>query len=259
MKFISWNVNGLRACCQKGFDETFKALDADFVCLQETKMQAGQLDLTFDGYQSYWNYAEKKGYSGTAIFTRHTPVNVTYGMAGFCSQGNEEYDVMHTEGRVITLEMADFYLVTVYTPNSQDGLKRLDLRMQWDDDFRNYLKSLDEKKPVIVCGDMNVAHKEIDIKNPASNHKNAGFTDEEREKFSVLLNAGFVDTFRHFYPDTTQVYSWWSYRFHAREKNAGWRIDYFLASERMKERLESASILTDIYGSDHCPVELVIK
>lgn len=259
MKFISWNVNGLRACCQKGFDETFKALDADFVCLQETKMQAGQLDLTFDGYQSYWNYAEKKGYSGTAIFTRHTPVNVTYGMAEFCSQGNEEYDVMHTEGRVITLEMADFYLVTVYTPNSQDGLKRLDLRMQWDDDFRNYLKSLDEKKPVIVCGDMNVAHKEIDIKNPASNHKNAGFTDEEREKFSVLLNAGFVDTFRHFYPDTTQVYSWWSYRFHAREKNAGWRIDYFLASERMKERLESASILTDIYGSDHCPVELVIK
>ena len=259
MKFISWNVNGLRACCQKGFDETFKALDADFVCLQETKMQAGQLDLTFDGYQSYWNYAEKKGYSGTAIFTRHTPINVTYGMAGFCSQGNEEYDVMHTEGRVITLEMADFYLVTVYTPNSQDGLKRLDLRMQWDDDFRNYLKSLDEKKPVIVCGDMNVAHKEIDIKNPASNHKNAGFTDEEREKFSVLLNAGFVDTFRHFYPDTTQVYSWWSYRFHAREKNAGWRIDYFLASERMKERLESASILTDIYGSDHCPVELVIK
>ena len=259
MKFISWNVNGLRACCQKGFDETFKALDADFVCLQETKMQAGQLDLTFDGYQSYWNYAEKKGYSGTAIFTRHTPINVTYGMAGFCSQGNEEYDVMHTEGRVITLEMADFYLVTVYTPNSQDGLKRLDLRMQWDDDFRNYLKSLDEKKPVIVCGDMNVAHKEIDIKNPASNHKNAGFTDEEREKFSVLLNAGFVDTFRHFYPDTTQVYSWWSYRFHAREKNAGWRIDYFLASERMKECLESASILTDIYGSDHCPVELVIK
>ena len=259
MKFISWNVNGLRACCQKGFDETFKALDADFVCLQETKMQAGQLDLTFDGYQSYWNYAEKKGYSGTAIFTRHTPINVTYGMAGFCSQGNEEYDVMHTEGRVITLEMADFYLVTVYTPNSQDGLKRLDLRMQWDDDFRNYLKSLDEKKPVIVCGDMNVAHKEIDIKNPASNHKNAGFTDEEREKFSVLLNAGFVDTFRHFYPDTTQVYSWWSYRFHAREKNAGWRIDYFLASERMKERLESASILTDIYGPDHCPVELVIK
>lgn len=259
MKFISWNVNGLRACCQKGFDETFKALDADFVCLQETKMQAGQLDMTFDGYQSYWNYAEKKGYSGTAIFTRHTPINVTYGMAGFCSQGNEEYDVMHTEGRVITLEMADFYLVTVYTPNSQDGLKRLDLRMQWDDDFRNYLKSLDEKKPVIVCGDMNVAHKEIDIKNPASNHKNAGFTDEEREKFSVLLNAGFVDTFRHFYPDTTQVYSWWSYRFHAREKNAGWRIDYFLASERMKERLESASILTDIYGSDHCPVELVIK
>ena len=259
MKFISWNVNGLRACCQKGFDETFKALDADFVCLQETKMQAGQLNLTFDGYQSYWNYAEKKGYSGTAIFTRHTPINVTYGMAGFCSQGNEEYDVMHTEGRVITLEMADFYLVTVYTPNSQDGLKRLDLRMQWDDDFRNYLKSLDEKKPVIVCGDMNVAHKEIDIKNPASNHKNAGFTDEERDKFSVLLNAGFVDTFRHFYPDTTQVYSWWSYRFHAREKNAGWRIDYFLASERMKERLESASILTDIYGSDHCPVELVIK
>ena len=259
MKFISWNVNGLRACAGKGFADAFATLDADFFCLQETKMQQGQLDLEFPGYQSYWNYAEKKGYSGTAIFTRHTPINVTYGMAGFCSQGNEEYDVMHTEGRVITLEMADFYLVTVYTPNSQDGLKRLDLRMQWDDDFRNYLKSLDEKKPVIVCGDMNVAHKEIDIKNPASNHKNAGFTDEEREKFSVLLNAGFVDTFRHFYPDTTQVYSWWSYRFHAREKNAGWRIDYFLASERMKERLESASILTDIYGSDHCPVELVIK
>ena len=259
MKFISWNVNGLRACCQKGFTETFEKLDADFVCLQETKMQSGQLDLSFEGYQSYWSYAAKKGYSGTAVFTRHTPLNVTYGMGDKASQGNEDYDVMHTEGRMITLEMEDFYLVTVYTPNSQDGLKRLDLRMQWDDDFRSYLKSLDEKKPVIVCGDMNVAHKEIDIKNHALNHKSAGFTDEEREKFTTLLDAGFIDTFRHFYPETPHVYSWWSYRFHARENNAGWRIDYFLTSERMKQRLDSASILTDIYGSDHCPVELIIK
>lgn len=258
MKFISWNVNGLRACCQKGFAEIFENLDADFVCLQETKMQAGQLDLAFLGYQSYWNYAEKKGYSGTAIFTRHTPLNVIYGMGDFRPNDGSEYDVMHTEGRMITLEMPDFYLVTVYTPNSQDGLKRLDLRMRWDDDFREYLKTLDANKPVIVCGDMNVAHQEIDIKNPASNHKNAGFTDEEREKFTTLLNAGFIDTFRFFNPNATQVYSWWSYRFHARENNAGWRIDYFLASDRFQQSLKSASILTDIFGSDHCPVELEI-
>ncbi len=250
MKLISWNVNGLRACAGKGFEESFKALDADFFCLQETKMQEGQLDLAFDGYESYWNYADKKGYSGTAIYTRQKPLNVSYGI------GIDEHD---HEGRVITLEMDNFFLVTVYTPNSQDGLKRLDYRMKWEDDFQVYLKSLDEKKPVIVCGDMNVAHKEIDLKNPKTNRKNAGFTDEEREKFTQLLQKGFIDTFRFFYPDKTDIYSWWSYRFHAREKNAGWRIDYFVVSERLTEKLEGASIHNEVYGSDHCPVELIIN
>ena len=249
MKLISWNVNGLRACAGKGFEESFKALDADFFCLQETKMQAGQLDLMFSGYESYWNYADKKGYSGTAIYTKQKPLNVSYGI------GIDEHD---HEGRVITLEMENFFLVTVYTPNSQDGLKRLDYRMKWEDDFQAYLKGLDEKKPVIVCGDMNVAHKEIDLKNPKTNRKNAGFTDEEREKFSQLLQKGFVDTFRYFYPDKTEAYSWWSYRFHAREKNAGWRIDYFVVSERLADKLEGASIHNEVYGSDHCPVELTI-
>lgn len=250
MKFISWNVNGLRACNEKGFSDAFCQLDADFFCLQETKMQAGQLDLQFDGYESYWNYAEKKGYSGTAIYTRHKPLNVTYGI-----------DIAHhdKEGRVITMEMEDFFLVTVYTPNSQDGLKRLDYRMTWDDDFRNYLLELDKRKPVIVCGDLNVAHKEIDLKNPKTNRKNAGFTDEEREKFSILLDSGFTDTYRYFYPDREGVYSWWSYRFKAREKNAGWRIDYFVVSNRLREKLEKADIHTEIYGSDHCPVEVDIK
>ena len=247
MKFISWNVNGLRACCEKGFKETFNALNADFFCLQETKMQAGQLDLSFENYTSYWNYAEKKGYSGTAIFTRHTPLNVSYGL------GTAEHD---REGRVITLEMPDFYLVNVYTPNSQDGLKRLDYRMKWEDVFRAYLLQLNNRKPVIVCGDLNVAHKEIDLKNPKSNRKNAGFTDEEREKFSELLQSGFTDTFRHFYPDLEGAYSWWSYRFRAREKNVGWRIDYFLVSRSLENRLKSASIHTEIFGSDHCPVEI---
>ena len=247
MKFISWNVNGLRAVVGKGFDEIFKALDADFVCLQETKMQAGQLDLEFEGYRSYWNYAEKKGYSGTAIYSRHEPLSVTYGI------GIEEHD---REGRIITLEMPDFYLVTCYTPNSQDGLRRLDYRMTWEDAFRAYLLALDKKKPVIVCGDLNVAHQEIDLKNPKSNRKNAGFTDEEREKMTVLLNAGFTDTWRFFNPDVADIYSWWSYRFKAREKNAGWRIDYFLVSNRLQERLTDAKIHTDIYGSDHCPVEV---
>lgn len=250
MKLISWNVNGLRACAGKGFEESFKALDADFFCLQETKMQEGQLDLAFDGYESYWNYADKKGYSGTAIYTRQKPLNVSYGI------GIDEHD---HEGRVITLEMDNFFLVTVYTPNSQDGLKRLDYRMKWEDDFQAYLKGLDKKKPVIVCGDMNVAHKEIDLKNPKTNRKNAGFTDEEREKFSQLLEKGFVDTFRYFYPDKTEAYSWWSYRFHAREKNAGWRIDYFVVSERLADKLEGASIHNEVYGSDHCPVELTIN
>ena len=249
MKLISWNVNGLRACAGKGFEESFKALDADFFCLQETKMQEGQLDLAFDGYESYWNYADKKGYSGTAIYTRQKPLNVSYGI------GIDEHD---HEGRVITLEMDNFFLVTVYTPNSQDGLKRLDYRMKWEDDFQAYLKSLDEKKPVIVCGDMNVAHKEIDLKNPKTNRKNAGFTDEEREKFTQLLQKGFIDTFRFFYPDKTDIYSWWSYRFHAREKNAGWRIDYFVVSERLAEKLEGASIHNEVYGSDHRPVEVTI-
>ena len=250
MKYISWNVNGLRAVVGKNFKETFEQLDADAVCLQETKMQAGQLDLSFPGYESYWNYAEKKGYSGTAVFTRQKPLAVTYGM------GIAEHD---NEGRIITLEMADHYLVCVYTPNSQDGLRSLDYRMQWEDAFRQYLLSLDSKKPVVVCGDMNVAHKEIDLKNPATNHKNAGFTDEEREKMTVLLQSGFVDTFRHFHPDATDRYSWWSYRFHAREKNVGWRIDYFLVSERLLPRLKSADICDDIMGSDHCPVSLELE
>ena len=248
MRFISWNVNGLRACVGKNFKEAFAALNADFFCLQETKMQEGQLDIAFDGYQSFWNYADKKGYSGTAIFTRHQPLNVTYGI------GIDQHD---HEGRVITLEMENFYLVTVYTPNSQDGLKRLDYRMQWEDDFRNYLHMLDSKKPVIICGDLNVAHQEIDLKNPSTNRRNAGFTDEERERFTTLLDSGFIDTFRHLYPDTV-TYSWWSYRFQARQKNAGWRIDYFLISSRLAENLNDAKIHTNILGSDHCPVELEI-
>ncbi len=247
MRYVSWNVNGLRAAVGKNFREAFAELDADFFCLQETKLQAGQLDLNFPGYTSYWNYAEKKGYSGTAVLTRQTPVAVTYGL------GIEEHD---HEGRVITLEMEDHYLVCVYTPNSQDELRRLSYRMEWEDAFRSYLLSLDAKKPVVVCGDMNVAHKEIDLKNPATNRRNAGFTDEEREKMSTLLGSGFVDTFRHFYPDATGRYSWWSYRFHAREKNVGWRIDYFLVSSRLVPRLKSADICSDVLGSDHCPVVL---
>ena len=249
IKLISWNVNGLRACCDKGFRDIFTQLDADFFCMQETKMQEGQLDLSFEGYTSYWNYAEKKGYSGTAIFTKHQPLQVTYGL------GIDEHD---HEGRVITLEMEKFFLVTVYTPNSQDGLKRLDYRMTWDDDFRAYLQKLDQSKPVLVCGDLNVAHKEIDLKNPKTNRMNAGFTDQEREKFQLLLDAGFIDTFRYFYPEQTNIYSWWSYRFKAREKNAGWRIDYFLASASLADKLCSAKIHTEIFGSDHCPVELEI-
>lgn len=249
MKFISWNVNGLRACVGKDFEQQFKDLDADFFCLQETKMQAGQLDLSFPGYESYWNYADKKGYSGTAIYTKHKPLSVTYGI---------DIDEHDHEGRVITLEMEDFYLVTVYTPNSQDGLRRLNYRMKWEDDFQAYLHKLDEKKPVIVCGDMNVAHQEIDLKNPKTNHKNAGFTDEEREKMTQLLSNGFIDTFRTLYPEQV-TYSWWSYRFRAREKNTGWRIDYFLISERLKDRLEDAKIHTEIMGSDHCPVEIILK
>ena len=249
LKFISWNVNGIRACCDKGFREEFKRLDADFFCLQETKMQAGQLDLQFEGYQSYWNYAEKKGYSGTAIFTRHQPLSVAYGI------GVEEHD---HEGRVITLEMEQFYLITVYVPNSQDGLKRLDYRMTWEDAFLAYLQKLEEKKPVVVCGDLNVAHQEIDLKNPKSNRKNAGFTDEERAKFTQWLQAGFTDTFRYFYPEQKEIYSWWSYRFKAREKNAGWRIDYFVTSASLNNKLVDAKIHTDIFGSDHCPVELTL-
>lgn len=249
MKFISWNVNGLRACAGKGFADAFSALDADFFCLQETKMQEGQLDLTFEGYESYWNSAEKKGYSGTAIYTRHHPLNVTYGI------GIDEHD---HEGRVITLEMEQFFLVNVYTPNAQDGLRRLDYRMTWEDAFREYLQRLDAQKPVIVCGDMNVAHNEIDLKNPKTNRRNAGFTDEEREKFTTLLSSGFADTFRRLHPEEV-TYSWWSYRFRAREKNAGWRIDYFVVSERLMEQVEGATIHTEIFGSDHCPVELTIK
>jgi len=249
MKLISWNVNGLRACEGKGFSDIFKKLDADIFCLQETKMQAGQLDMEFAGYQSFWNYAEKKGYSGTAIFTRISPLKASYGI------GIEEHD---HEGRVITLEFESFYMVCVYTPNSQEELKRLDYRMKWEDDFRAYLTGLDKKKPVIVCGDMNVAHKEIDLKNPKTNHNNAGFTDQEREKFTLLLEAGFTDTWRHFYPDVEGVYSWWSYRFQSRQRNTGWRIDYFLTSNRLKNSLKDAKIHTDILGSDHCPVELDI-
>lgn len=249
-KLISWNVNGLRAVCGKGFADIFEELDADFFCLQETKMQAGQLDLEFPGYKSCWNFADKKGYSGTAIYTRHEPLAVTYGM------GIDEHD---HEGRVITLEMADFFLVCVYTPNSQDELKRLDYRMKWEDDFRAYLCNLASRKGVIVCGDLNVAHQEIDIKNPKTNRRNAGFTDEERGKFTELLNAGFIDTFRYFYPDAKDVYSWWSYRFQARQKNAGWRIDYFVVSESLKDRIKDAKIHTGIFGSDHCPVELTIE
>lgn len=250
MKFISWNVNGLRACEGKGFSDAFRELDADFFCLQETKMQEGQLDLKYEGYTSYWNYAEKKGYSGTAIFTRHTPLSVTYGM------GIEEHD---HEGRIITLEMETFYLITVYTPNSQDGLRRLEYRMKWEDDFLAYIRQLDKKKPVIICGDLNVAHEEIDLKNPKTNRKNAGFTDEERNKMTVMLENGFTDTFRYFYPEQKEIYSWWSYRFKAREKNAGWRIDYFIVSDRLRDRLEGAKIHTEIFGSDHCPVELTLK
>ena len=250
LKFISWNVNGLRACYDKGFADAFNRLEADFFCLQETKMQEGQLDVQFEGYQSYWNYAEKKGYSGTAIFSKVKPLSVTYGL------GIEEHD---HEGRVITLELESYYLITVYTPNSQEELRRLDYRMKWDDDFRAYLKKLEEKKPVIVCGDLNVAHKEIDLKNPKTNRKNAGFTDEERAKFTTLLESGFTDTFRYFYPEQEGIYSWWSYRFKAREKNAGWRSDYFLTSDSLKDKLRGAQIHTDILGSDHCPVELTIE
>ena len=250
MKFISWNVNGIRACVGKNFMEFFNEVDADIFCLQETKLQENQIDLQLEGYYQYWNYAKKKGYSGTSIFTKKEPLNVIYGM------GIEEHD---QEGRLITLEFEDFYMVTVYTPNSQSELKRLNYRMKWEDDFKKYLKELDKKKPVVVCGDLNVAHKEIDLKNPKTNRKNAGFTDEERNKFTELLNAGFIDTFRYFYPTEENIYSWWSYRFKAREKNAGWRIDYFCVSEKMKDRLESAKIHTEVLGSDHCPVELIIK
>ncbi len=250
MKFISWNVNGLRACVQKGFLDFFHEVDADIFCLQETKLQEGQIDLDLPNYYQYWNYAKKKGYSGTAIFTKKQPINVSYGI------GIEEHDM---EGRVITLEFENFYFITVYTPNSQSELARLDYRMKWEDDFLSYLKKLEETKPVIFCGDLNVAHKEIDLKNPKTNRKNAGFTDEEREKFSKLLDEGFIDTFRYFYPEQENIYSWWSYRFKAREKNAGWRIDYFCVSKALKERLVDASILTDILGSDHCPVLLEIK
>ena len=250
MKFISWNVNGLRAVFWKGFPEIIQGLDADFVCLQETKMQAGQLEADLPSYHTYWNYAEKKGYSGTAIYTRHEPLSVSYGI------GIDHHD---TEGRVITLEYTDFYLVTVYVPNSQDDLRRLGYRMTWEDDFRAYLVELDKKKPVIVCGDLNVAHQEIDLKNPKSNKRNAGFTDEERGKFQELLDAGFIDTFRYFHPDQCDIYSWWSYRFKARERNSGWRIDYFVTSQRLAPQLASAKIHTEIFGSDHCPVELVLK
>ena len=249
MKCISWNVNGIRACVKKGFLDFFKEADADIFCIQETKMQEGQLDLELDGYEQYWNYAVKKGYSGTAVFTKERPLAVTYGMA------IEEHD---QEGRVITLEYEDFYFVTVYTPNSQSELARLDYRMTWEDDFLAYLKGLEEKKPVVICGDLNVAHKEIDLKNPKTNRKNAGFTDEERGKFTDLLAAGFTDTFRYLYPDVEGIYSWWSYRFSARAKNAGWRIDYFCVSDCLKDKIEDAKILTDVMGSDHCPIELDI-
>lgn len=247
MKFVSWNVNGLRAVVGKDFAGVFGALNADFFCLQETKMQAGQLDLQFPGYESYWNYAEKKGYSGTAIYTKHAPLSVNYGM------GVAEHD---TEGRLITLEYDKFFLVCCYTPNSQDGLKRLDYRMQWEQDLLAYLKQLDTRKPVIYCGDLNVAHQEIDLKNPKTNRHNAGFTDEERACMTTLLANGFVDSYRHLYPTQTDIYSWWSYRFHAREKNTGWRIDYFIVSRSIASKIQEAAIHTEIYGSDHCPVEL---
>ncbi len=250
MKFISWNVNGLRAVLGKNFLEDFKKLDADFFCLQETKLSEGQLDLELEGYRQYWNYAEKKGYSGTAIFTKHEPISVKYDM------GIEEHD---HEGRLITLEYSDFYLVCCYTPNSQDELKRLDYRMKWEDDFRDYLNTLSKSKGVILCGDLNVAHKEIDLKNPKTNHHNPGFTDEERGKMTELLNDGFIDTWRSQNPDKAEVYSWWSYRFHAREKNTGWRIDYFIISDSLKDRMISTDIHTEVYGSDHCPVELVLE
>ena len=249
-KLISWNVNGLRACVTKGFLDYFREADADVFCLQETKLQAGQIDLPLPGYHQYWNYAEKKGYSGTAMFTKEEPLSVS------CGVGAEEHD---KEGRVITAEFPDYYVVTCYTPNSQDGLARLPYRREWNAAFLAYLKGLEEKKPVVFCGDLNVAHREIDLKNPKTNRKNAGFTDEEREDFTTLLDAGFIDTFRYFYPDAEGIYSWWSYRFKAREKNAGWRIDYFCVSESLKDRLESASIHTEVYGSDHCPVEVVLK
>ena len=249
-KMISWNVNGLRAIYKKGFVDIFNEINADIFCIQETKLQEGQIDLSFPGYEMYWIYAEKKGYSGTAIFTKIKPISVTKGI------GIEEHD---KEGRVITLEFEDYYLVTVYTPNSQTELKRLDYRMKWEIDFKAYIKELEKKKPVVICGDLNVAHKEIDLKNPKTNRKNAGFTDEEREKFTELLNDGFIDTFRYFYPNEEGKYSWWSYRFSARKKNAGWRIDYFLVSEALKDKLKSADILSDIMGSDHCPVELILK
>ena len=250
MKLVSWNVNGIRACMQKGFMDSFLALDADMFCLQETKLQEGQIELPLEGYHQYWNYAEKKGYSGTALFTKKEPISVTLGM------GIEEHD---KEGRLITAEYEDFYLVVCYTPNSQDGLKRLDYRMEWEDAIRGYFKKLEEKKPIIYCGDLNVAHNEIDLKNPKTNRKNAGFTDEEREKMSVLLADGKIDTFRYFYPDAESEYSWWSYRFSAREKNAGWRIDYFIVSQSLEDKLTDAKIHQDIFGSDHCPVELDIK
>ncbi len=247
MKFISWNVNGLRACMNKGFKDFFESANADVFCLQETKLQEGQIDFAPEGYRAYWNYAEKKGYSGTAIFTKREPISVSLGI------GKAEHD---GEGRLITLEFEDFYFCTIYVPNSQRELARLDYRMKWEDDFRTYILSLDKKKPVIFCGDLNVAHMEIDLKNPKTNTKNAGFTPEERSKFSQLLESGFTDTFRYFYPEQTGIYSWWSYMFHAREKNAGWRIDYFVASKRLNGKLKGARILTDIYGSDHCPIEL---
>ena len=249
-KFISWNVNGLRAVCGKGFADIFEDLDADFFCLQETKLQEGQIDLEFLGYRSYWNYADKKGYSGTAIYTKHNPLSVTYGI------GIDEHD---HEGRVITVEMEDFYFVTVYVPNSQDGLARLPYRMQWEDDFLAYIKKLEEKKPVIYAGDLNVAAEEIDLKNPKTNRKNAGFTDEERAKFRTVKENGLIDSFRYFYPDMEGIYSWWSYRFQARAKNAGWRIDYFMVSKALQDKMEDAKIYTEIYGSDHCPIGLEMK
>lgn len=270
-KFVSWNVNGLRACAGKdgesvdngiiGFRTAFENLNADFFCLQETKLQEGQIDIAFPGYQSYWNYAEKKGYSGTAIFTKHVPLQVHYGLGTADGDGNIAWDAdseHNHEGRVITLEYDDFFLITVYTPNSQDGLRRLDYRMEWENAFRDYIEALDTRKPVVFCGDLNVAHQEIDLKNPKTNHMNPGFTDEEREKFTVLLDSGFIDTFRTLHPEDI-TYSWWSYRFQARKKNTGWRIDYFVTSERLRENITSASIHTNIYGSDHCPVELCLS